>query len=312
MKPSTLFIANPQAGGGRARRILAQVGQWLGENRLQGTLLETRERGHAEQLAAGAAALGHDRVVAIGGDGTFQEIVNGLLATQAGLPTPAAGVVPAGRGNDVARALGLPDDPMACLSVALGEELQQFDVAVAQAADGRARRFAAVGGAGFDAQVAHTMESQRRFWMRGEAGYVLATVNELRRYRNHAFRVTLRDDGGERVLDGRFLFIAFANGPYYGGGMRICPEARTDDGLLDVCMVGDLSRWAALKELPGIHRALHVRHPAVRIERVRSLRIEGESGARVHLDGESFGTLPVEIGVLPGALRVACSTIAGR
>ena len=293
--------------------------------------METRERGHAESLAA--AAQDHDRVVVIGGDGSFQEVVNGVLVADRRGQALTVGLVPAGRGNDVARGLGLPADPLACLQIALGATTRPFDVLNARATDGRARCFAAAGGAGFDAQVAYTMQTQRRFWMRGEAGYMLATLNELRRFSNHALTITLRgeaegrngrdgrnerdagDEGGEsseRVVRGRFLFVAFANGPYYGGGMKICPDARSDDGLFDVCMVGDLSRFAALKELPGIYRALHVNHPQVEIARVRSLKIEGEAAARVHLDGESFGTIPVEISALPGALRVACSTIDGR
>lgn len=333
MSGSVLFIANPHAGSGRAGRILPAIRTWLAVHGRDHKIVETRERGHAECLAA--AAQGHERVVVIGGDGSFQEVVNGVLAADRAGEAPTVGLVPAGRGNDVARGLGLPTDPLACLPIALGAMTRPFDVIRARAADGRERCFAAAGGAGFDAQVAYTMETQRRFWMRGEAGYMLATLNELRRFSNHALTITLRGESEgrnergvrdrrhaldkrdesrelkERVVRGRFLFVAFANGPYYGGGMKICPEARTDDGLFDVCMVGDLSRFAALKELPGIYRALHVNHPLVEITRVRSMKIEGESGARVHLDGESFGTIPVEISAFPGALRVACSTIDG-
>lgn len=306
MTLSPLFIVNPRAAGGRAGRLVPRIRAWLDENGVVGALVETRARGHAERLAAAAAAQGHDRVVCVGGDGTFQEVVNGLLGTAG---APPAGLVPAGRGNDVARGLGLPADPLDCLPVALGDTTRTFDLAWARGDDGRERCLAAAGGAGFDAQVAYTMEMRRRFWMRGEAGYMLATLNELRRFRNHALTVTLRDNEGEKILHGRFLFVAFANGPYYGGGMQICPGARTDDGLLDVCLVGNLSRLAALRELPGIYSARHVGHPKVQIVRARSLRIEGGGGTRVHLDGEPFGSVPVEIGVRPGAVRIACSKI---
>ena len=108
-----------------------------------------------------------------------------------------------------------------------------------------------------------------------------------------------------RVVDGTFLFVAFANCPYYGGGMQICPGARTDDGWLDVCMIGDLSRFAALLELPGIYKARHVNNPKIEIVRARSLRIEGEPQTRIHLDGEPFGELPLEVSLLAGAVRVA-------
>ncbi len=309
MTHTPLIIVNPRAAGGRAGCSLPSIRAWLAGRRLDATLVETRERGHAEQLAADAAAQGHDRVVSVGGDGTFQEVVNGLRAAGDAMAVPSAGLVPVGRGNDVARGLRLPTELPECLEIALGGTTRPFDLVWARGEAGYERCFAAAGGAGFDAQVAYTMEMRRRFWMRGEAGYMLATLNELRRFRNHALTVTLRGEEGERTLRGRFLFVAFANGPYYGGGMQICPGARTDDGLLDVCLVGDLSRLAALRELPGIYAARHVKHPQVQMVRARSIRIEGEGGTRVHLDGEPFGSVPVEIGVRPGAVRIACSKI---
>jgi diacylglycerol kinase (ATP) len=302
-----LFIVNPIAGSGRAHSIVPRIEAWLAERGIGAKLLETREPGHAERLAAAATDLGHDRVIAVGGDGTIQEVINGLLASGVGTDggPPAMGVIPSGRGNDLARSVHLPIDPMACLPIALGETMHPFDVGLATSSDGSQRHFGAAGGVGFDAAVAYTMAVHRRFWMRGEAGYFLGTLNELRRYRNSALQVTLVGDGEDRVVDQRFLFIAFANGPYYGGGMQICPDARTDDGWLDVCLVGDLSRLAALRELPGIYQAKHLRNPKVEIVNARSLRIDGDTATRVHLDGEPFGSVPVDVTLLPGAVSVA-------
>ena len=306
--PTTpLFIVNPIAGSGRAHRLLPRIEAWLAEQGIEARILETREAGHAERLAAAASDLGHDRVIAVGGDGTIQEVLNGLLSS--GVATdggpPAMGLIPSGRGNDLARSVNLPIDPMACLPIALGDTTQPFDVGRAEGADGSQRHFGAAGGVGFDAAVAYTMAVRRRFWMRGEAGYFLGTLNELRRYRNSELVVTLIGDDEDRVVSQRFLFVAFANGPYYGGGMQICPDARTDDGWLDVCLVGDLSRVAALRELPGIYQAKHLRNPMVQIVRARRLRIEGDGATRVHLDGEPFGNVPVEVTLLPGAVSVA-------
>jgi YegS/Rv2252/BmrU family lipid kinase len=306
--PTTpLFIVNPIAGSGRAHRLLPRIEAWLAEQGIEARILETREAGHAERLAAAASDLGHDRVIAVGGDGTIQEVLNGLLSS--GVATdggpPAMGLIPSGRGNDLARSVNLPIDPMACLPIALGDTTRPFDVGRAEGADGSQRHFGAAGGVGFDAAVAYTMAVRRRFWMRGEAGYFLGTLNELRRYRNSELVVTLIGDDEDRVVSQRFLFVAFANGPYYGGGMQICPDARTDDGWLDVCLVGDLSRVAALRELPGIYQAKHLRNPMVQIVRARRLRIEGDGATRVHLDGEPFGNVPVEVTLLPGAVSVA-------
>ena len=302
-----MLIVNPVAGSGRAHGIVARIEAWLRERRIDGRLLETRARGDAERLAAEAAGNGHDRVVAVGGDGTVQEVLNGLLASSSddGRDQISIGVVAAGRGNDVARSVGLPVDPIACLPIALGSSTQPFDVGLATSHDGRRRHFGAAGGVGFDAAVAYTMAVRRRFWMRGEAGYFLATLDELRRHRNSRLQVTLIGDGADRVISQRFLFVAFANGPFYGGGMQICPAAQTDDGLFDVCLVGDLSRLAALRELPGIYQAKHLRNPKVEIVHARTVRIEGDPGTRVHLDGEPFGNVPLEVTMLAGAVRMA-------
>jgi YegS/Rv2252/BmrU family lipid kinase len=310
---SPLFIVNPIAGSGRAHGYTPRIEAWMAEQAIDGRLLETRERGHAERLAAAATDLGHDRVIAVGGDGTIQEVLNGLLTAGAapdGGP-PSLGIIPAGRGNDLARSVFLPLDPMACLPIAVGATGRRFDVGKATSEDGAVRYFGAAGGVGFDAEVAYTMAVRRRFWMRGEAGYFLGTLNELRRFHNSELRITLRSDGEDRVVDQRFLFVAFANGPYYGGGMLICPDAETDDGWLDVCLVGDLSRFDALRELPGIYKAKHVNNKKVEIVHARSLRIEGDASARVHLDGEPFGTASVEISLLPGAVSVAVADSVG-
>jgi diacylglycerol kinase (ATP) len=149
------------------------------------------------------------------------------------------------------------------------------------------------------------MGGKRARWQRGRAGYVLSTLNELRNYKNRALSLRLATDVGDRQVEGKFLFVAFANGPFYGGGMQICPDASVDDGLLDLCLAGDIGRLGALKELPGIYRGAHVNHPLVEMTKVRELRIDGEEETRVHLDGEPFGMLPVDLTVREAAVAVA-------
>jgi diacylglycerol kinase (ATP) len=303
---SPLVIVNPIAGNGRAHGLTPRIGDWLEARRRVARILETRERGHAERLASTAGDLGHDRVVVVGGDGTIQEVVNGLLTAVGGQGSvPALGVVPGGNGNDLVRNLFLPLDPMAALAVALGEVTRQIDVAVASAPDGRLRHFAVAGGVGFDARVAHVMYGHRLPWQRGRAGYFVSTFFELLRFRNHRLRLTLTTDDGDRDIERTSLLVAFANGPYYGGGMQICPGADPSDGLLDVCVAGDLSRWEAIRLLPGIYRGAHVGHPKVEFVRARTIHFDGDDGTLVHLDGEPFGAIPVTIDLRPGALRVA-------
>jgi diacylglycerol kinase (ATP) len=295
-----LVIVNPTAGGVRAARLVP----WLRERlaaRPDADLRITGRRGDAEAWAADAVRAGRDRVVAVGGDGTVQEVVNGLLASG---PSAQLGIVPVGTGNDLARSLGLPTDARAAWRVAVGSATRQTDVGRARNGSGGERWFASAGGVGFDAQVAAAM-AERRGWQANRAGYLLTTLSELRRFDNRRVQIAL--DG--RTVERTVLFVAIANGAYYGGGMRIAPEARPDDGLLDVCVVGDISRITALRELPNLYRGTHVRNPAVSTHTATTIEIDGEASTLVHLDGEPFGALPLALRIEPQALRVAASAV---
>ena len=294
MPHSPLVIVNPTAGGGRAARLVP----WLRERlatRPEVRLVVTRGRGDAERLAGSAAHDGHDRIVAVGGDGTVQEIVNGLVdsGTETGPeigPKIGLGIVPVGSGNDLSRSLRLSREPAAAWTIAMGRGERRVDVALATGADDRRRWFASAGGVGFDAQVATTMAS-RAGWQRGQAGYLLTTLAELRRFSNRHIELTIDGVTTSRAV----LFVAMANGEYYGGGMRIAPGAIVDDGALDLCIVGDVSRATALRQLVNLYRGTHVRHPQVELARGRVVEIAGDPETLVHLDGEPFGHLPLRV-----------------
>jgi diacylglycerol kinase (ATP) len=295
-----LVIVNPAAGGGRAARSLPWLRERL-EHRPEARLKVTGRPGDAERLAGEAAAGGHDRVIAIGGDGTVQEVVNGLI--DGGAP-PSLGIVPLGSGNDLARSLGLPGDEVEAWRVAVGRHSRALDVARARNGDGTERWFASAAGIGFDAQVATAMVSRGR-WQFGRLGYLVTTLAELRRFSNR--HIELRVDG--RTSTHEVLLVAIANGAFYGGGMRIAPSAAPDDGILDVCVVGDISRLTAIRQLPNLYRGTHVDHPQVSMHVGRSIEVDGERATRIHLDGEPFGSLPLRVAIVPGALEVAVPSV---
>ena len=288
-------IVNPAAGGGRALRSVSWLRERL-ERRPEARLEVTRRAGDAEAMAADAARRGHDRVIAIGGDGTVQEVVNGLLCNAV---AASMGIVPVGSGNDLARSLGLPSDLPSAWRLAVGHAMRSIDVARATNGVGAQRWFASAGGIGFDAQVAAAMAS-RRGWHAGRAGYLLTTLAELRRFENR--RVELSVDGVSATRD--VLFVAIANGAYYGGGMRIAPSALPDDGRLDVCLVGDVSRLTVLRQLPNLYRGTHVEHPAVEMRTGSLVEVDGVR-TRIHLDGEPFGELPLRVSLSHRVLAVA-------
>ena len=257
----------------------------------------TGRPGDAALWAAGAGGA-HDRVIAVGGDGTVQEVVNGLLSDG---PGAELGIVPVGSGNDLARSLHLPPDPAAAWTSAMGGGTAGVDAALARGGDGRSRWFASAGGVGFDAEVAAAMVA-RRASQRGRAGYLVSGLVELWRFENR--QVSIGIDGAEPI-ERRILLLAVANGPYYGGGMHVAPGAQVDDGLLDLCVVGDLGRAQALRQVPNLYRGTHVRHPSIEMLQARVVDIDGAAGTRVHLDGEPFGTLPVRVEMREAALTVA-------
>lgn len=296
MPDAPIIIVNPTAGGGRAGRLLG----WLRErlvHRPDARLVVTDAPGDAERWAADTTGR-HDRVIAVGGDGTVQETVNGLLDGASGA---TLGIVPVGTGNDLARSLGLSGDPAVAWTSAIGERTAAVDVAAARRADGRTRWFASAGGVGFDAEVARAMAG-RRGRQRGRTGYLATALMQLWGYRNRPVRVTL---DGDEAIERSVLLVAVTNGAYYGGGMHIAPGAQVDDGMLDVCIVGDIGRLDALRQIPNLYRGRHVEHPAVELRRARVVELDGGPETLAHLDGEPFGELPIRIEVRPGALTVA-------
>jgi diacylglycerol kinase (ATP) len=300
-----LLIVNPVAGDGRALHLEPWLHHRLRRAGPRARMIETRAPGHARELALHAAENGHDRVVAVGGDGTVQEIVNGIVDGGNGI---TVGILPSGNGNDLARSLGLPTRPEDALAIALDEPLRTIDLGRATRGDGATgtvRHFTSAGGIGFDAQVARAMAGRRNRWQRGRVGYALSTLWELQRFRNRGVELTVETPEGERTIERRILFMAFANGMFYGGGMQICPMAKLADGWLDLCLVGDISRLEAVRQLPGLYHGRHVGHPAVEFVRARSVTVNGETGTHAHLDGEPFGTIPMRIEVVPMALQVA-------
>ena len=297
MPHAPVILVNPTAGGGRGARLVPWLRERLAAGE-DGELHVTTDPTEPEALAASAAERGSTRVVAVGGDGTVQAVLNGLLSAARGAELA---IVPVGTGNDLARSLGVPSATEDAWRVALGSSTRSIDVARARNGEGHERRFASAGGIGFDAQVAAAM-ANRVGWRGGRTGYLLTTLAELRRFRNR--RITLTLDG--RSSGHRVLFVAIANGAYYGGGMRIAPDAQPDDGLLDVCVVGDISRLTAIRELPNLYRGTHIRHPAVSMHVIgRAVSVEGDPETRVHLDGEPFGGLPLEVVLEPAAIAVA-------
>lgn len=289
-----VVVVNPAAGGGRTARVWRRLSD-LAAATLPFDLAETRARGDGERLAREAALAGAPLVVAVGGDGTLNEVVNGVRG--AGTAT-VVGAVLTGRGCDACRNFGIPRDPAGAVRALADGRDARFDLGRAEWADGRRRWFAISAGAGFDAAVAKRAAGLRA---RGAVSYVVAVLASL-----HAHRpapATLEIDG-VRGPEVPITLAVAANAKYFGGGMKIAPDALADDGALDLVVVGDVGRFELVRWLPSIFTGGHLAHPRISVRRVRRVTIEAPAPLPTHVDGEPVGVTPVTLTIEPGALTL--------
>lgn len=291
-------ILNPAAGGGKGLRLLPKVTQALGALGERYHLQVTTARGEATELGRRFAAGGARLVIAVGGDGTVNEVVNGLLAAGEDRAT-TLGIVSAGRGTDFVRNLGLPTSVDAAVERAVRGSTHLVDVGRATFADGSSRLFVNAAGLGFDAAVAD--RAAKSHLPGSTMPYIRGVLGALVNYRN--VEVEIEVDGAS--LTGRTCLALVANGEKLGGGMKLAPGAALDDGLLDLAIVGDIGKFDLLRNFPGIYRGRHVDHPKFSQRPARSVTVTTAKPTRVQLDGEVVGGSPVTFTVEPRALRVA-------
>jgi diacylglycerol kinase (ATP) len=297
-----LVIVNANAGAGRAGARWPALARELARVGLAFEPALTQAPGDAMRLAEAAARAGR-RVVAVGGDGTVNEVVNGLMAGHApGSLPPTLGVIPSGTAQDFARSAGIPLAPRAAIALLARAEPHPLDVGRIRFPSGSVRYFANYAGTGFDA----TVTARAKDWghvLRGALAYVVGFFAVLRGYENHRFE--LRPDGGPPLEAARRInMVIIANGGNYAGVLRIAPDARLDDGLLDVVVVGDVGRFELMAYLPLALFGRHLGHPKVTTLRVRSVGVSAGEPLPVQSDGEMAGDLPAEFDVMPGALRL--------
>ena len=290
-------ILNPTAGGGRAGRMATAIQAELAARGLDAEVVLTRARGHATELAAEAAA-DHGLVVAAGGDGTIHEVANGLL--HSGAPNAGLAVLPIGTGNDFAKLLGGRRLERALDSILLGAT-HRVDVGLVRWGD-ESEYFVNGMGTGIDVEVVRQIAGLPR--LRGVARYLVGVLRALRVF--DPIRARLRVDG--REIDKRVMIVGVGNGVSQGGGFYITPDARPDDGRLDLCVIDEMSLPRVLVTLPRLMRGRHVNLSTVSMLTFSRLEIETEGPLFFQLDGElrePRGVRRMTVEVLPGALRVA-------
>jgi diacylglycerol kinase (ATP) len=287
------LLVNPGGGRGRTGRHLERLRRLAAARALE--LVVSADVADLEAAGRRAAADGVDRLLVAGGDGTLHHALQGLAHRRCAL-----GILPLGSGNDLAAALGIPRDLSAAFELALAGAARPIDL-------GRVagRFFAGVAGVGFDSEVNRYANRIRR--LRGPLIYLWAVLRTLRGFRAPTMRIEHGAARGGGRFAGRAMFAAVANSGRYGGGMRIAPAARLDDGWLDLVIVREIPRRALLRVFPRVFRGGHVTHPAVELVRTRRLSVGLDRRLTAYGDGEplvEIGAEPVVFEVAPAALRV--------
>jgi YegS/Rv2252/BmrU family lipid kinase len=282
------LIVNPSAGGGRAERALTAVEEALAANGIEHRTERTRGLDHARELARAAAASG-EVAVAFGGDGLVGAVAGALRHTDGVL-----GVLPGGRGNDFARVLGIPLEPVAaCRVLTTGVER------VLDLGEAGGETFVGIASCGFDS-YGNKIANETRL-VRGNLVYTYAALRVLVRWRPARFRIEL---DGQEIVHVVGYSVAVANSKAYGGGMYLAPDASLEDGLLDVVTISQMPKLRFLRLLPTVFSGRHVRVPEVSVRRAHELRVSADRPFTMYADGDVIAELPVTVRALPRAVRV--------
>jgi YegS/Rv2252/BmrU family lipid kinase len=286
------LIVNPHSGGGRAARSLDAVRDALDGVEHHVELTESLE--HARELARDAAAAG-EVAVAFGGDGLIGAVAGALASgPPAGAAPGVLGVLPGGRGNDFARGLGIPLEPVqACRTLTDGVE-RAVDLG-----DVNGRTFVGIASCGFDSD-ANRIANETTL-VRGNLVYAYGALRALLGWRPAAFTLEL---DGDRTRTFTGYTVAAANSKAYGGGMLIAPDASLTDGQLDVVLVGDVAKLRFLRLLPTVFKGEHVRQPGVEVIRATEVTVHADRPFTMYADGDPIAELPATVRVLPAAVKV--------
>jgi len=283
------LLVNPSAGGGRAGRAAPAVERALTARGLSVRRQSTRDLEHGREIALDATSRG-EAVVVLSGDGLIGAVADALRSVEGAL----IGVLPGGRGNDFARVLGIPLDPVAACEVIATGERKALDLGEV---DGRA--FVGIASVGFDSE-ANRIANEAPGWLGGLV-YAYGALRALIAWRPATFRIEV--DGEQVSFTG--YSVAAANSKAYGGGMYAAPEAELDDGLLDVPYMEDVSKLRFLTRiLPKVFKGTHTTESCIHLLRGREVRISADRPFEMYADGDPIGTLPVHVKALAGAINV--------
>jgi diacylglycerol kinase (ATP) len=299
-KLHTKVIVNPAAGANSTRRKWPGIHTLLKQTGLSFDYQFTESAGHGIELAKAAASNGYRSLVAVGGDGTINEVANGILQSNNAKET-SLGIICTGTGSDLSRTLGVSHDYVHACSALINPRRVVIDIGLVKyQKNGRPcqRYFVNYAGIGIDAEVVRATERFPKF-LGGTIPYLTGLLFSFIGYRNKPVTFQIGDRAVEKA---QVLSVVVANGRYYGGGMHIAPEAKTDDNLFDMVIVGDIGKFDLIKTMPRVYKGTHLTHPKVRVEKDTCITIQSSRKFLLHADGELLGEGPVSFSLISKGL----------
>ncbi len=295
---SFFFIVNPEAGRGQSLERWNKVSAWLDSRNIQYEYALTSASGEAINLSKEAILKGYRFLVAVGGDGTLSEVLNGVFL-QDKVPSQqiALGKINTGTGNDWGKTYGLSPSFMNNAELLLNGRTRLQDVGLIRF-NGQERYFINIAGAGYDSEVVFSVNQNKR--KGGKLTYILHLLKCLLRYKSVEYTLVL--DNCE--IKGMLFSLAAGNCNYNGGGMKILPEAIPDDGLLDITVIEDISIPDIIRYLPKLYDGSFVSHPAVKLFKSKKIRFTSGKPLKIEADGENLGEGAFEMEVIPGAIQI--------
>lgn len=298
----TELIINLTAGGGKPRSHLKTIFKYLKENGFNFKVSYTSHHGEAIELARKAADKGMDLIVSIGGDGTVNEIVNGIMKSK---NNPSLGIIPLGWANDFIKSVNIPSDITQACQILVQGKIKEIDVGIIN----EKIYFANICGVGFDAEVArlaNQMKDRHPNWRILSAFiYIFATIKKLLSpFGYHHVKIKLN---GQKIHS-KILFIAIGNGKFYGGRFKITPRAILDDGLLEICLVEEMGRFKYLSIIPKVFKGTHASIKGISFYRAKEVVIESSETILAQVSGEVIeGQKKFTIALLPKSLKLIVS-----
>lgn len=267
-----LFIVNPVAGGGKPKETIPLIKKYMELNGTRYKVIETKEPMEAIEISE-KYAQEYNTIVAVGGDGTINEVAKGLIRAKTGV----LGIIPSGTGNDISKSLGISQNPEESLQAIINNNIKSMDIGLVNGLP-----FLNIASIGFDAETVKNTNRVKRI-LKGKAAYIIGVLVTLLSYRSRYISFTI----DEKEYSRKFLLIAVGNGSFYGGGMKILPMAKIDDGYFHICIVKNISNFKALFLFPTIFKGNHLKYEKyIEIFKVKRIIIKNEKNTLINLDGE--------------------------